>query len=76
MVTQRNRNTEPNIENNRRNIIARYLWSNNITQKIINSARPQYSHIAKAQGIKGTLSSTMSSGACVCDDDDDKQEMM
>lgn len=50
--------------------MALYLWNNNITQNIINNTRPQYSHIAKAHGIKGTLSSTMSvwrnNNCCYC----------
>lgn len=60
MVTHRKRNTDPNIENKRRNIIALYLWNNNITQNMMNNVRPQYSHIAKAHGINGTLSRTIS----------------
>lgn len=62
IVTHLSRNTEPNIEKSRRNMIDLYLWSNNITQKIINKVRPQYSHMAKAHGMNGTLSSTMSVG--------------
>lgn len=62
MVTHLNKNTDPNIENSLLRMIARYLWNNNITQNIINKVRPQYSHKAKAQGMKGTLSSTISEG--------------
>lgn len=60
MVTHLNRNTVPNIEKNLRNIIALYLWNNNITQNTANNARPHSSHIEKAHGMKGTLSRTMS----------------
>lgn len=60
MVTHRNRKTDPNIEKNRRNMMLLYLWNNNVILKMTNSASPQYSHIAKAHGINGTLSSTIS----------------
>lgn len=60
MVTHLNRNTDPNMENKRRNIIALYLWNNSITPNMMNKQRPQYSHMAKAQGMNGTLSRTMS----------------
>lgn len=61
MVTHLRRKTDPNIENNLRNMMARYLWNTNNTQNIMNNTRPQYSHIAKAQGMNGILSSTISS---------------
>lgn len=61
IVTHLNRNTDPNIENNLLRMIARYLWNNNITQNMIMRTRPQYSHMANAHGMKGILSSTMSS---------------
>lgn len=61
MVTHLNKNTDPKIEKSLRNIIALYLWNNNITQNMMNNDRPQYSHMAKAQGINGILSRTISS---------------
>lgn len=61
MVTHLNRKTDPNIEKNLRSIITLYLWNNNIMLNMTNSDSPQYSHMAKAHGMKGTLSSTISS---------------
>lgn len=60
MVTHLSKKTDPNIENNLRNIIALYLWNNNITQNMINNTNPQYSHMAKAHGMNGMLSKTIS----------------
>lgn len=60
MVTHLNRKTDPKIENSLLRIMARYLWNNNITQNMIIRTRPQYSHMAKAHGMNGILSSTIS----------------